>query len=288
MVEQGDLEVSSSGDEFDFGQKAKHMLGHTGVCVLDSVLKDKHLIGECFSAALERLRIIQSRLDEISELNQVFAFKEVCQRAKGRYDIRLRMDEPPFTHPLLTTTTPWKPAVDATLGPGNQELFRGLVINTPGSSDQGWHSDGDHIFPESGFHLPPHCVTVFVALSDIIEELGPTEFLPGSHKLEKLFDYQQTLGHGSCGMPSTQVTCGAGSCITFDYRVIHRGRANTTSDTVRPVLYIVYGKTPTPTTTMRWLGWKGGARPLGLTCSRCTSAPHSISWLGLSTRERWR
>ena len=34
----------------------------------------------------------------------------------------------------------------------------------------------------------------------------------------------------------------AGDAILFDYRVLHRGLANTTEDVARPLLYFTYGR----------------------------------------------
>merc|ERR1712166_1651234 len=52
---------------------------------------------------------------------------------------------------------------------------------------QGWHRDVEVLWPFSatGGPLPPHCVNVFVPLTDVGEENGSTEFVPGSHLLDQ-------------------------------------------------------------------------------------------------------
>ena len=48
----------------------------------------------------------------------------------------------------------------------------GIGHKRPGSDDQGWHTDGEHLFPGLDQHTPPHAVTVFVPLVDLSSENG--------------------------------------------------------------------------------------------------------------------
>lgn len=89
---------------------------------------------------------------------------------------------------------------------------------------QPYHSDGDH---ESGKkHLAPHCLNVFIPLVDLEmrckvcapavqfhaysahASLGPTEFVPTSHR----------LGFYDVDVDSLCLTPNAGGVILFDYR----------------------------------------------------------------------
>ena len=56
----------------------------------------------------------------------------------------------------------------------------GLVLSLPGSDDQGWHTDGEHLFPGLDHHTPPYAVTVFVPLVDLTAANGTPEFFLGS------------------------------------------------------------------------------------------------------------
>ena len=69
-------------------------------------------------------------------------------------------------------------------------------------------------------------VNVFIPLVNVKPELGPTEFVPGSHinwaTKRKSITFNTKQGH----------------CYVFDYRIKHRGTATTSKDS-RPVLYLV-------------------------------------------------
>merc|ERR1712238_487467 len=83
----------------------------------------------------------------------------------------------------------------------------------------------------STFHLPCHCLNVFVPLVDMAPELGPTEFVPYSHFEYGVSPYQ------------TAAPCGrGGQAVIMDFRLKHRGLANRSTNTPRPLLYITYVK----------------------------------------------
>ena len=118
-----------------------------------------------------------------------------------------------------------------------------LLISLPGAGVQEWHMDGGHIEGKIGTTstmLPAHAVNVFVALTDITLEMGPTELYPASHFLTRrmaksvlLAKVQQTL-HAP-----VRPTLRAGDALVFDYRVLHRGTAND-SERPRAMLELVY------------------------------------------------
>jgi len=86
------------------------------------------------------------------------------------------------------------------LGSDAHRLFNGLLMTSPGASEQLWHADGEHLFssthpvatteavtagqagptacPSGG--EPLHCLNVFVPLVDLTMANGVTEFLLGS------------------------------------------------------------------------------------------------------------
>ncbi len=79
------------------------------------------------------------------------------------------------------------------------------------------------------YHLPPHCVNVFIPLVDLNAANGPTEFIPTS---------QLDWGTKS---PPLILHAKAGECIIFDHRIKHRGLGNR-SNVPRPLVYITYSK----------------------------------------------
>jgi hypothetical protein len=214
----------------------------------------------CIGGALsgDHLAEVQRRAGEnTSEVLRVFAlrqalaplrpgdaqYREICCRDGGRYDIRFRMDEPPF--PGLAEAGPWVDVVKAILGDDATLLFSGVVLATgngdeggtagggaDAGGDQSWHTDGGHLHDEDGAgpQLPCHCLNVFVPLVPIHETNGATQFVLGTHRKDCT-----TMDSAAA------LLCAAGSAILFDYRCLHRGSANTTTED-RPVLYFTYAK----------------------------------------------
>jgi ectoine hydroxylase-related dioxygenase (phytanoyl-CoA dioxygenase family) len=139
-------------------------------------------------------------------------------------------------------------------------MFNGLLWTQPGSAEQLWHVDGEHLYSDTdpaqsmavtwganttacrrADNLPAHCLNVFVPLVDITADNGATEFLLGSHKrtgggTELVW---QDVGHrAAIGMEHDTPICPvlpAGSVLLFDYRILHRGLAHSGTKP-RPVL----------------------------------------------------
>ena len=165
----------------------------------------------------------------------VFRFAECSQRCAGRLDFRLGLDKPPFSSDELIHHPMWWPLIQRILGADAVLLTAGVVmafpIDTP--TPLGWHRDGPHLY---GMHLPPHALNVMVPLCECGEELGPTEFSPGTHVHGAADDFERTVHFCEGG-----ATMAAGSATLFDYRLLHRGKANHTRQQ-RPLLYLTYGK----------------------------------------------
>ncbi|KAL7681612.1 putative phytanoyl-CoA dioxygenase [Plasmopara halstedii] len=119
--------------------------------------------------------------------------------------------------------------------------YIGCVVSQPGDEAQNWHLDGIHrnkTIQESVDRL-----NVFVPLVALNDEIGGTEMKLRSHIHENgargtaFEDYQD--------LPSVIAHIQAGTPIIMDYRVWHRGLANTSKDTLRPLLYFKYAKIET-------------------------------------------
>jgi len=161
-------------------------------------------------------------------------FRELIDRDGGRRDVRFQLDRFPFSAQGLIYNPIVFPLVKELLGGDDVCLLYAGVMWAKKSNDkcepQHWHGDGGHLFDHA--HLPPHCINVFYPLVNLSAENGPTEFVPGSHRLG-CFHSPTERQFGLC--------CDAGGAILFDYRTKHRGGSNTT-DTPRPVLYLAYCK----------------------------------------------
>ena len=119
----------------------------------------------------------------------------------------------------------------------------GAVVSLPGSKDQHVHRDHVNIYgTECGSHTglnwvhkaPPYGITMGVPLVDITKETGNTRFWPGSH-------HNLMLANKVNPADGVDFTSQMGTCILFDYRIIHGGIANN-SGAIRPLLYNVYAR----------------------------------------------
>jgi len=98
-----------------------------------------------------------------------------------------------------------------------------------------WHRDTYSLFDDDALDvsLPPFYLTVLCPLSDITEDLGPTELHLGSHK--------RTLKDAKTCPLATACPLKAGDALVFDGRCLHRGLANTSTD-LRRMVYCVWHK----------------------------------------------
>jgi len=100
-----------------------------------------------------------------------------------------------------------------------------LVLSSPGAPNQSWHADGGHCSMET--HLSAHCINLFVPLQDVNASMGPTEFKPGSHTYTRnlvpmLLSAMARKTLRPCAAPCLHT----GDVLAFDYRILHRGKAN--------------------------------------------------------------
>ena len=219
----------------------------TSRCVADSVFEQSWVEARRVSAnaIFAECLDIASQHERGLDVGMEHGFAEGVQRAKGRYDILYGFNG---NSEFMEVDSKLRPVLAQILECKHRLLlFNGLLHSNPASSEQLWHADGEHLFAGTEHcHLPVHSLNVFVPLVDITEENGGTEFCLGSHRLTGASDriVWQDAAHrdriGSQGEP-VAFTCRAGSVILFDYRILHRGLANSTQAS-RPVLYFTYAR----------------------------------------------
>jgi len=100
-----------------------------------------------------------------------------------------------------------------------------LLVATPGCPTQSWHADGGHTSLTK--HEPCHVFNVFIPLVDVPLSMGPTELRPGTHYHTRNLTSMMLLAKArktlrSPVTPELQM----GDALVFDYRILHRGRAN--------------------------------------------------------------
>jgi hypothetical protein len=171
-------------------------------------------------------------------------FREIVMRSPGRYELSLlhSMQAPACVEhlkhnllaivPLLLEGCTWDDVSIINLS---------LVVSTPGSPVQPWHADGGHVNLQK--HLPCHVLNVFVPLHDIALELGPTEIRPGTHyHTRNLAPMMMAAACRKTLRPRVAPILSATDVLIFDYRVLHRGLANSTANQNRTFLVLTVAK----------------------------------------------
>lgn len=160
-------------------------------------------------------------------------FREIVMRSPGRYEISL-------LHPFTSRHPPLEMILEklATILPPFFHMDRwndlqicniSLIVSTPGSTEQAWHADGGHVSVTE--HLPCHCLNVFLPLTQVTEENGPTEFRPGSQMhTRNLVPMMLAAKARKTLRKPTAPLLAVGDALVFDYRVLHRGKANKCRD----------------------------------------------------------
>lgn len=117
-------------------------------------------------------------------------------------------------------------------------------LTGPGRPDQTLHADWQPLtLPEEVMALPAVEIPIFITtahyyLDDLTEELGPTHFVPGSHRAGRRPRAGET---GFKGVEEQSILCKAGDCVLFRCEVWHRGTANTSNQT-RYLLQVHYAQ----------------------------------------------
>ena len=113
----------------------------------------------------------------------------------------------------------------------------------PGRPDQMLHADWlpvplpEEVLADPRVKVPIFITTTHYYLDDVYEELGPTQFIPGSH-LSGSVPGDATSWHG---VEPQSIICSAGDVVIFRSEVWHRGTANR-SDQTRYLLQVHYSK----------------------------------------------
>ena len=114
-------------------------------------------------------------------------------------------------------------------------------LTGPGRPHQSLHTDWlplplpEDIMADPRVKTPVFITTAHYYLDDLYEELGPTQFIPGSHRSGRSPD-GETGWHGT--QPQS-ILCKAGDVVISRSEVWHRGTANT-SHQVRYLLQVHY------------------------------------------------
>ena len=116
-------------------------------------------------------------------------------------------------------------------------------LTGPGRPDQPLHADyqaltlPEDVMADPRVRIPVYVATAHFYLDDLDEEIGPTRFIPGSHRAGRRPGEDTTWQ----GREEQSILCNAGDVVIFRSEVWHRGSANR-SDRVRHLLQVSYSQ----------------------------------------------
>jgi ectoine hydroxylase-related dioxygenase (phytanoyl-CoA dioxygenase family) len=134
--------------------------------------------------------------------------------------------------------------VEAVLGEDCHCIGMTAWMTGPGRPDQTLHVDWQPLtLPEEVMEHPGVAIPIFITtahfyLDDLSKELGPTHFVPGSHRAGRRPKEGETSFKG---VEEQSIMCKAGDCVLFRCEVWHRGTANTSEQT-RYLLQVHYAQ----------------------------------------------
>eukprot|EP00038_Savillea_parva_P005546 m.157767 g.157767 ORF g.157767 m.157767 type:complete len:390 (-) comp11731_c1_seq4:3326-4495(-) len=232
----------------DVGRVPDCLVQH-GMAVVQDALSTTQ-VADLHALVHDRIRRAENAIKE-SGRNLIigedeFAFCEMASRGRHRFDLLLDLS----SDELQRVDKAWRAGVAAALDcdPSAVRVQVSAVYSRPGAPDQDWHSDGAHLDRDGGWGstkvddglapASPYAVCVFVPLVDLTATTGYTSFWPGSHRHAGL------LGFGPAATAiGTEVdgVVSAGTALVYDYRLLHRGRANV-GTTQRELLQFLYSR----------------------------------------------
>ena len=224
-------------------------LAEGGVCLLEECVHVTEAGGMTQSAYITLDLVRAATRDQYGD-DAHFSFKEAARRCKGRIDARLdaSLDVEPWSMATKALrdygahlSQVLRPLVDRILGDDAKLAYMGLVSSGPGSVVQPWHADGVPLFPGSN-DLPAHALNCFAPIVNVSRRMGPTEFVPASHKpgpVARALEAALQRGREPADVFSPELS--VGDVLVYDQRTVHRGVPNRTT-TERPILYLLFAR----------------------------------------------
>ena len=224
-------------------------LAEGGVCLLEECVHVTEAGGMRQSAFITLDLVRAATRDRYGD-DAHFSFKEAARRCQGRIDARLdaSLDVEPWSMATKALreygahlSQVLRPLVDRVLGEDAKLAHMGLVSSGPGSVAQPWHADGVPLFPGSNA-LPAHALNCFAPLVNVSRRMGPTEFVPASHKpgpVARALEAALQRGREPADVFSPELS--VGDVLVYDQRTVHRGVPNRTT-TERPILYLLFAR----------------------------------------------
>ena len=149
-------------------------------------------------------------------------------------------------HPVI------EPLITALLGDDCHLIANSALRTGPGEGIVGWHADDVIRFPrpkgvplDERIPMPNVIVNLNYYLCDVDEELGPTQWVPGSHRAGRSYDSDDLDENGNPVYEGRSMVSGvgkAGTVVMWNDQTWHRGGPNKSADRIRWVLQAPFGR----------------------------------------------
>jgi ectoine hydroxylase-related dioxygenase (phytanoyl-CoA dioxygenase family) len=150
--------------------------------------------------------------------------------------------KPPFDNLRLFANPYLLPILSASLDDDFVIGAYGVICSLPAAPAQGRHCDGGILFPLSGIDnlLPAAAVTVGIPLIEMNEVHGTTALWLGTHRdVNRSNALRDSSRSGDVKEQSIEPVVREGSCILWDFRLVHGGTPNR-GTVPRPLVYLTY------------------------------------------------
>ena len=274
--------TTTNGDKEELYSDVRSLMKHHGLVIIRNALSDED-VTTITNIANSTQDVVCNTLDEKeipynsdSNNTQTIVYEELAVRCRGRMDVRYKesYEKSNNKHPqqekkgdgkklkLPTLSLIENLATSILHGAEPPNLtYSGWIFSFPRSANQPWHQDGSPLFETGTELLPSYAINVFCGLHDDDDnaeliELGPTEFVVGSHHMKPddamdiVVNDDDDDDAGKSSIVSAVI--GKGDVLLYDYRICHRGTENLTtcnkeekttgSGTIRKVLYLMYAR----------------------------------------------
>jgi ectoine hydroxylase-related dioxygenase (phytanoyl-CoA dioxygenase family) len=244
-------------------ERAVASLRNYGIAVIENLF-DPEKMREIGNAALLDVEKFLADSDERASTNEDCVYLEFAARSSNRYEVR----NGPFMQRAWMTNAPnlkshpgllsilrkacAAPGYELLEGQAGDNIVArdvGAFVSLPGAKSQAIHADLDHLYWHET--LPPHAVTMFLpgcmkvdVDASEVEKVGWTSFFPRTHKIaaaSTVLDNPPSQEVELTDDPrAITPSLKAGDAILYDARLLHRGEANKSTHTWRPLLYLTW------------------------------------------------